>query len=228
MAKGICLRRLSLVRSAGQGAGKPVLRSIDAVFPAGSVSWVSGPNGAGKSTLLHVIGGLLRPSEGEVFFDDAPVSRWNAGHRDRWRRKVGIVFQHLHLRDDLTAAENVMLPLIPRGLSVRRLRTQSLEALERLGAADLAGFAVRRLSGGQRQRIAVARAVAGDPALLLADEPAAHMDEEGKTLVRVLFADLTRRGAAVVVADRENSPLFAGGGSDAAFFLAAGRMSGPL
>jgi len=220
-------RKISLVRSTASGAKKQVLRRIDACFPAGSICELAGPNGAGKSTLLHVMAGLLRPTEGEVLFGGMPVSRWSAGHRDRWRRQVGIVFQDLHLLEDLTALENVMLPLIPRGLPLFELRQKARLAMDRMGAADLAGLPVSQLSGGQRQRIAVARSVAEPPALLLADEPGAHQDSRGKDLLRALFSDLQQQETTIVIAGRREPALYGGGKPDLSFGIKNGELKGP-
>ncbi|MGD8366182.1 MAG: ATP-binding cassette domain-containing protein [Desulfobacterales bacterium] len=203
-------RQVSLVFTNGAGQEKTVLRSVDAVFAAGAVSVVSGANAAGKSTLLHLLGGILRPTSGEVIWDGQPVSRWTAHHRDRWRRRVGIAFQKVYLMEDLTALENVMVPLIPRGIPVREMKRRCMGALEQSGAADLAPEPVRSLSGGQRQRICIARAVVGDPEVLLADEPAAHQDPEGARQIKSLLLDAAGRGATVIVAAPSGDRLFSG------------------
>jgi ABC-type lipoprotein export system ATPase subunit len=197
-----------LVLANGPEKKKPVLQSVDAVFAAGAVSVVSGANGAGKTTLLHLLGGLLRPTSGEVLWEGRPISRWTAHHRDRWRRRVGIAFQKVYLMEDLTALENVMVPLIPRGIPVRDLKKKCLLALDRVGAADLAPEPVRALSGGQRQRVCVARAVVGDPELLLADEPAAHQDPDGVRRIKSLLLAAAGRGATVIVAAPSGDRLF--------------------
>jgi len=227
MENEICCRQVSMVRNTVSGGRRQILKHICARFPAGSISEVNGPNGAGKSTLLYVMAGLLRPTEGEVLFNEAPVSRWSAGHRDRWRRQVGIVFQDLHLLEDVTALENVMVPLIPRGLSVGELRRKAFSAMERIGAADLASLPVARMSGGQRQRIAIARSVVNAPALLLADEPAAHQDCQGKDLLRVLFSDLKQQGVTIVVVGGREPALYNDGRTDFSFEMENGELKGP-
>jgi ABC-type lipoprotein export system ATPase subunit len=217
-------RQVSLILTNGAGKEKRVLRSVDAVFAPGAVSVVSGANGAGKSTLLHLLGGLLRPTSGEVLWEHRAVSRWTAHHRDRWRRRVGIAFQKVYLMEDLTALENVMVPLIPRGIPVRDLRRRCLEALDRAGAADLAPEPVRALSGGQRQRICIARAVVGDPELLLADEPAAHQDPEGERRIKSLLLETAGRGATVIVAQPSGGRLFSDDPKPCCFFLEQGIL----
>lgn len=176
-----------------------VLRDVEGFFPAG-ITLVSGPSGAGKSTLMHLLAGLLRPTSGEIRAGGQPVSRWLAGHRDRWRRRVGILFQQDHLIGQLTALENVMLPLIPRSGSLLRGRARSRDLLDHLDAGDLAGRIAARLSGGQRQRVAAARALVTDPEYVLADEPVAHQDHDNARGLGKLLRRAADRGAVVVVA----------------------------
>ncbi len=185
---------------AGPSAATPLLRDIDAAFPGGQVVLVSGRSGAGKSTLLHLLAGLLRPSRGEILADGQPVSRWLTAHRDRWRRRVGIVFQQDHLVSDLTVLENVMLPLVPRSGGPRHWRTCGLAMLARLDAGDLAPQPVAALSGGQRQRVAAARALVDAPDYVVADEPAAHQDLDNARRLGRLLRQTADRGAVVVVA----------------------------
>jgi putative ABC transport system ATP-binding protein len=176
-----------------------VLDGIDAEFPAGCIHVVAGPTGAGKSSLIHVLGGLLRPTRGEVFADGEPVSRWISAHKDLWRRNVGIVFQHSRLLSNITALENIMLPLIPRGLDIHGLRSRTINALDRLAATGLAGRAVTSLSGGERQIVAIARAVACSPRFFLADEPTAHQDNQSLERILRLLDELKNEQATVLV-----------------------------
>jgi putative ABC transport system ATP-binding protein len=180
-----------------------VLDRLDASFDPGTVTVVEGATGAGKSTLLHVLGGLLRPDQGEVLADGQAVSRFTAAHRDRWRRGVGLVFQNPHLLPGLTVLENVVLPLVPRGPAVARLREKALAALERTASAHLAGRDPSDLSGGERQRVALARALVTEPRFLLADEPAAHQDGAGLEIVSAQLAAAARAGAVVVVVSHD-------------------------
>lgn len=178
----------------------PLLRNIDAVFAGGRVVLVSGKSGAGKSTLLHLLAGLLQPTSGEILADEQPVSRWLTAHRDRWRRRVGIVFQQDHLVSELTVLENVMLPLIPRSGSPRHWRKSSQTILALLNAGALARQSVSTLSGGQRQRVATARALVDAPDYILADEPTAHQDLDNAQRLGRLLRQAADRGAVVVVA----------------------------
>jgi len=185
---------------AKSSAGTPLLRDIEAVFPGGQIVLVSGRSGAGKSTLLHLLAGLLRPSSGEIVADGQPVSRWLTAHRDRWRRRVGVVFQQDRLVSDLTVLENVMLPLVPRSGGLRHWRTSGLAMLARLDAYDLAPQSVDALSGGQRQRVAAARALVDTPDYVVADEPTAHQDLDNARRLGHLLRQTADRGAVVVVA----------------------------
>jgi putative ABC transport system ATP-binding protein len=170
---GLACRRLDF-RWPGKQADAPfVLESVEAGFSPGTVSLVTGATGSGKSTLLHLLAGLLRPSAGEVWADGQPVSRWPSRHRDPWRQQTGIVFQHLALVPDLTVAENLLLPLIPRRNNWSRMQADVHRQLTEADLSDLATVPANALSGGQRQRVALARALVVHPRFLLADEPTA-------------------------------------------------------
>ena len=200
MAAGGLFCRCLTFRRPGAGL---VLDNIDAVFRDGQVALITGPTGAGKSTLLHLLGAMLPPTSGEIWADGQPVSRWPASHRDAWRRKVGFVFQHLHLRSDLTVMENLLLPLVPR-LGRDPGAACGIEALlERLDLTGMRGERLQVLSGGQRQRVAVGRALAGAPAFLLLDEPTAFQDDEQTSRLLTLFAETAARGACVVVSSHD-------------------------
>lgn len=191
--------------TAGCAKGPPleVLNSIDLSFGAGAIALLSGPTGAGKSTLLHLLGGLLRPTEGEIRADGEPISRWTAEHRDRWRRRVGILFQGAELIEDLTAAENVLMPLVPRPGSLAAKGDAVQRTLASLGDASLAGRPVMELSGGERQRIALARALVTEPAILLLDEPTAHQDDARAGEILNVITSARTRGALVVMASHD-------------------------
>ena len=177
-----------------------VLTGITADFFPGRIALISGPTGAGKTTLLLLLAGIHRPSAGDIAVGDQTISRWLTPHLDRWRCQVGIAFQQPHLLSGLSVLENVMLPLVPRGMRIRDLRRKSRAALDRLGVEDLAGESVDALSGGQRQRVALARAFVADPAVVIADEPTAHQDNDGAATVSAALAASASTGATVIVA----------------------------
>src|SRR5580698_3740974 len=172
------LRARALRKEYGQAAG--LVRAVDEVdldVAAGETLAVMGPSGCGKSTLLHLLGGLDRPSAGELWLNDRRTDRLSeralAGLR---RREIGFVFQAFHLMDELTARENIELPALLAGRSPRQARRGALALLDRVGLADRAGHLPSALSGGQRQRVAIARALINDPLVVLADEPTGNLD----------------------------------------------------
>jgi putative ABC transport system ATP-binding protein len=200
-----------------------VLAGINAAFLPGRISLVTGRTGAGKSTLLHTLGGLMRPDAGEVLDGDRPISRWIAAHRDLWRRKVGMVLQHPCLVADLSVLENVLLPLIPQDLSFSGARRRAASALEALQLSHHAGSTPDRLSGGERQRVAIARALVVEPAILLADEPTAHQDDDALSLIWNRLTASAGKGAVVVVAGHD--PRVAGVSADVdRYHLANGSL----
>jgi len=161
---------------------------------------VMGPSGCGKSTLLAVIGLLDEPTRGEYWFDARPMSRAGAGERARLRNlHIGFIFQAFNLIGDLTVLENVELPLSYRGLSQSECRRRSLEALERVGMSHRVDHYPGQLSGGQQQRVAAARAVAGDPLILLADEPTGNLDSTNGEAVMELLKELHQGGATILM-----------------------------
>lgn len=197
MTAGLTCHGLDFYR---RGAQRPVLESVEADFPCGQIAWISGPTGAGKSTCLHLLAGLLHPSRGEIRADGQPVSRWLSAHRDRWRRQVGIVFQHHRLVSDLTVLENVMLPLIPRAQPLHNLRHRARDILERVDLTGVAGRRAMSISGGERQRATVARALVAAPRYVLADEPFAHQDDAHARMLLALLHDAAEDGSAVIIA----------------------------
>ena len=159
---------------------------------------IGGPSGCGKTTLLSILGLLDTPSEGEYVLDGRPVAGLNAAERARVRnRQIGFIFQAFNLIGDLTVYENVELPLTYRGISTTERKERVHAALERVGMAHRVRHFPAQLSGGQQQRVAVARAVAGDPAILLADEPTGHLDSVNGEAVMGLLRELHRNGATI-------------------------------
>jgi ABC-type lipoprotein export system ATPase subunit len=150
-----------------------------------------------------VLAALLRPAAGEVVAAGQPVSRWTSAHRDRWRRQLGFCFQRFELWPELTALENVMVPLLPRRGSVSAARAEARSALDRVVSADLAARSSGELSAGQQQRVAFARALVTSPAYLLADEPTAHQDDDGASTMLRALAEEANRGATVVVTSHD-------------------------
>ncbi|MEV5576360.1 ABC transporter ATP-binding protein [Spirillospora sp. NPDC052269] len=185
------------------GAGEGLVRAVDEfdldVAPGETVA-VTGPSGCGKSTLLHLLGGLDRPSGGEVRLAGQRIDQLGERALARLRRDaIGFVFQAFHLMDELTAVENVELPALLAGRSPRAARRRSAELLEQVGLSNRAGHLPSALSGGQRQRVAVARALVNDPLIVLADEPTGNLDSEATLEVLRLFDSLHEAGQTLVI-----------------------------
>jgi putative ABC transport system ATP-binding protein len=159
---------------------------------------ISGPSGCGKSTLLAILGLLDSPSGGSFTLNDRPVQDLKPSERARIRnREIGFIFQAFNLIGDLTVYENVELPLTYRGMSSSERKKRVHEALERVGMSHRVKHYPAQLSGGQQQRVAVARALAGDPSILLADEPTGNLDSANGEAVMDLLRDLHRSGATI-------------------------------
>ncbi len=159
---------------------------------------IAGPSGCGKTTLLSILGLLDTPTDGSYLLDSQPVANLSAADRARVRnRQIGFIFQAFNLIGDLTVYENVELPLTYRGLSSAERKKRVTEALERVGMSHRIKHYPAQLSGGQQQRVAVARAVAGDPAILLADEPTGNLDSSNGEAVMELLRELHRGGATI-------------------------------
>jgi putative ABC transport system ATP-binding protein len=161
---------------------------------------IAGPSGCGKSTLLSILGLLDTPSEGRYELNHHDVSRLDHAERARIRnREVGFIFQSFNLIGDLTVYENVELPLTYRNMPAPERKKRVLEALERVGMAHRTHHYPAQLSGGQQQRVAVARAIAGSPSVLLADEPTGNLDSTNGEAVMDLLKELHRQGATLVM-----------------------------
>jgi putative ABC transport system ATP-binding protein len=185
------------------GQGEGLVRAVDGVdldVAPGETVAVMGPSGCGKSTLLHLLGGLDRPSGGEVSLGGRRIDQMREKALARMRRiAVGFVFQAFHLMEELSAVENVELPALLDGRSPRAARRRSLDLLERVGLADRAGFLPSALSGGQRQRVAIARALSSEPLVVFADEPTGNLDSAATVDVLRLFESLHQAGQTLVV-----------------------------
>jgi len=159
---------------------------------------IAGPSGCGKSTLLSILGLLDTPTGGSYMLNGRPVANLTAAERARTRnREIGFIFQSFNLIGDLTVYENVELPLTYRGMKSAERKERVMAALEKVGMAHRAKHLPSQLSGGQQQRVAVARAVAGSPAILLADEPTGNLDSKNGESVMELLHELHREGATI-------------------------------
>jgi ABC-type lipoprotein export system ATPase subunit len=202
---GPVLRAQGLEKRYGDGEG--LVRALDGVeldvAPGESLA-VMGPSGCGKSTLLHQLGGLERPSAGEVWLAGRRIDRLSEKGLARLRRRaIGFVFQAFHLMDELTALENVELPALLAGNSPRAARRRATELLQQVGLTDRADHLPAALSGGQRQRVAIARALSNEPLVVLADEPTGNLDTAATLDVLRVLDSLRAAGQTLVIVTHE-------------------------
>jgi putative ABC transport system ATP-binding protein len=174
------------------------LEEIDLEIKRGDYYSISGPSGCGKSTLLSILGLLDSPSEGAYILNGKPVQELTHSERARVRnREIGFIFQAFNLIGDLTVYENVELPLTYRGIPSSERRKRVQESLEKVEMAHRMRHYPSQLSGGQQQRVAVARALGGQPSILLADEPTGNLDSRNGEAVMALLRGLHREGATI-------------------------------
>jgi len=186
--------------------GEPVhaLDGVSLALPEGSFTAVMGPSGSGKSTLMNMLGCLDTPDEGEVTIDGEPVSSLTETERARLRgTEIGFVFQTFNLMPRLTAAENVTLPLVFNNAIEQSRHERADELLTRVGLGNRLDHQPNELSGGQRQRVAVARALANEPSLVLADEPTGNLDTDTGAEIMDLFAELNASGRTILMVTHE-------------------------
>ena len=174
------------------------LEEIHLEIQKGQYISIAGPSGCGKSTLLSILGLLDSPTNGNYWLNGQPVSKLTISERTRIRnREIGFIFQAFNLIGDLTVYENVELPLTYRGTGTAERKQKVQRALERVGMAHRLRHYPSQLSGGQQQRVAVARALVGDPLILMADEPTGNLDSKNGEAVMELLRDLHRNGATI-------------------------------
>ncbi len=190
------------------GSSQSLVRAVDEVdlqIRRGETVAVTGPSGCGKSTLLHLLGCLDRPSGGEVWLDSTRVDVLGERAKARLRRdRLGFVFQRFHLVEELTARENVELPVLLAGRGAGQARRAAMNLLDRVGLAGRADHLPSALSGGQRQRVAIARALSNGPEVLLADEPTGNLDSAATAEVLRLLDRLHTEGHTIVIVTHDD------------------------
>ena len=191
------------------GQGKNILADINFRIEAGEFLFVSGPSGAGKSTLLKLIGALESPSRGSVTIKGQRTDRLSSRALPYLRRAVGVILQDTHLLYDRNAFHNVMLPLAVMGLESGQAANRARAAMEKVGLSGKEEFYPVELSGGEQQRLAIARAIVNRPAILIADEPTATLDQESARRIMDVFRDFNRVGVTTLIASHDRA-LMAG------------------
>ncbi|MDB5034227.1 MAG: Lipoprotein releasing system ATP-binding protein LolD [Chlorobi bacterium] len=186
----------------------PVLRGISLDVDSGQIVAIIGSSGAGKSTLLHIVGALDKATGGDVQVAGKELGRMSPSQLADFRnRNIGFIFQFHHLLPEFTAAENVAMPLLIRGVSMREALTRSKNYLELVGLADRSSHKPSELSGGEQQRVAVARALIPEPQLVLADEPSGNLDSENGERLHTLLWEISRSEGRTFVIVTHNADL---------------------
>lgn len=195
------IRTENLTKTYGSGqVTTHALRGVSLEIPRGAFCAIVGPSGHGKSTLMHLVGGLDRPSAGQVAVDGIELAGLANSDLARLRaEKIGFVFQFFNLLGSLTAEENMAAAMMFAGIPEKRQKERARELLELVGLEEKLGALPRQLSGGQQQRVAIARALANDPDILLMDEPTGNLDSAAEAEVLAAVAELHRQGKTVVI-----------------------------
>ena len=181
------------------------LNNVDVVIKEGEFVSIMGSSGSGKSTLMNIIGCLDVPSNGDYFFRENNISKFSSNKLAELRNKdIGFIFQNFNLLPRLNALENVILPLLYSGKSSKERTKLALEALENVGLKDRTDHRPNQLSGGQQQRVSIARAIAGTPKLILADEPTGALDSNTSIEIMKILNDLNKTGITIVLVTHED------------------------
>ena len=200
----------------------PVLRGVDLAVDAGACAAITGESGSGKSTLLNIVAGLDRFGAGRLHVGGVDLAELDETELARYRRTLGMVFQFHHLLRDFSVLDNLLIPALIRGGRRGAARRRAHELLDAVGLSSRTDHFPDELSGGERQRVAVARAVVGNPGLVLADEPTGNLDERNSLLVADLLFDLVRRQGTTLVLVTHDAALAAR--ADAVYRLTGGVL----
>ena len=206
----LALKEIHMTYGKGDGVVH-ALRGVDMEVERGELLAVTGKSGCGKSTLLNILGGVCKPTGGSYFFEGKEVSQFSARQLADFRtQKIGFVVQHFALIQDMTVFQNIALPLRYRGYSRKKIEERVYELLDQFELGEKENTIPPELSGGQCQRTAIARAIAGHPELLLADEPTGALDEETGGKILRIFQELNQKGMTVLIVTHDEE-IAAGG-----------------
>ncbi|MCC5925400.1 MAG: ABC transporter ATP-binding protein [Bacteroidetes bacterium] len=185
-----------------------VLRGVAIEFSKGSMSAIIGSSGSGKSTLLHILGGLDKPTTGQIYFKDQDISSYSSEEISLFRnQEIGFVFQFHHLLPEFTALENVMMPGLARNFELNSVKKRATELLSEFGLSDRLSHRPGMLSGGEQQRVSMARALINSPSVLLADEPTGNLDEANTMHLMDLITGLNKSTGLTVIMVTHDSNL---------------------
>lgn len=198
------IKLIDVIKKYSGGNGVTALNKINLIIDKPLMAAIIGPSGSGKSTLLHIIGGMDKPTSGTVKVFDGELGQMSEKELTRYRlKKVGFVFQSFNLIPNLTALENVMLPLEFSGLLTLERKKRATYHLEQVGLKQRVHHKPTELSGGEMQRVAIARALANDPALILADEPTGNLDSESGQQIVNFLKEISKERIVIVVTHNE-------------------------
>jgi putative ABC transport system ATP-binding protein len=197
----------NIVRSFGKGSAKTkVLKGISLNVKTGELVAITGKSGSGKSTLLYQLSLLDIPTEGKIIIKGTDTHTLTQSEATEFRlHNLGYVFQDYALLPSLTAADNVMMPLLMQGYSIKKAEKRALDSLARVGLANRYNYIPSKLSGGQQQRVSIARAIAHKPEIIFADEPTANLDSETTNMVLKELLKLNKQGQTIVLVTHEKS-----------------------
>jgi lipoprotein-releasing system ATP-binding protein len=202
----ITLRNINKSYDMPNGGPLEVIKNLSLKISSGELLAITGQSGSGKSTLLHMIGGLDKPSSGEVLFEGADIYALSDSKLDEYRnRHVGFVFQFHYLLDDFNALENVAMPALLAGATLAKSKERAEALLEKVGLKDRMTHHPKELSGGEQQRVSIARALMNKPTMLLADEPTGNLDKANSEVVQGLLFSLKADNIAVVIVTHDQN-----------------------
>lgn len=212
------MRTKSLIKTSGlektyisEDVKTEALRGVDIEIHEGEFVSIVGPSGSGKSTLMQILGCLDRPTGGEYFFEDKELHTYTDEELAKIRNeKIGFVFQAFNLLPRLSVLENVALPLMYRGISLKERNEKAREMIDLVGLSDRIAFNASRLSGGQKQRVAIARALINNPKIIFADEPTGNLDSKSGGVILKFLQELNMKGNTIVVVTHESYVAQAG------------------